>query len=95
VGDLGTRPSKHFVAARSLSREAGFEAVPIIYQEEKRMEPGKRAYQQALVAELVFPDLDLLWALTEEPTPWRSRVLAFRGPEVAAERTELLRAEPR
>ena len=61
------------------------------------MEPGERAYQQALVAELVFPDLDLLRALAEEPAPRRSRVLAFRGPEVAVaeEAPGLLREEAR
>ena len=63
------------------------------------MEPGERGYQQALAAELVFPDLDLLLALAEEPAPWRrSRVLAFRGPDgapAAAEGPDLLRDEPR
>jgi hypothetical protein len=60
------------------------------------MEAGERAYRQAMVAELVFPDLDLLRALAEEPTPWRSRVLAFRGPEIAAvEEPDLLSDEAR
>jgi hypothetical protein len=59
------------------------------------MEPGERAYRQAMVAELVFPDLDLLRALAEEPAPWRSRVLAFRSPEVAAEEPDLLSNESR
>ncbi len=60
------------------------------------MEPGERVYRQAMVAELVFPDLDLLRALAEEPAPWRSRVLAFRSPEiVVVEEPALLSDEAR
>ncbi len=58
------------------------------------MKPGERAQRQASTAELVFPDLDLLRALAEEPMPWRARVLTFRGPESpAAEAPELARDE--
>jgi hypothetical protein len=47
------------------------------------MEPGERAYGQA-TAELVFPDLDLLRALAEEPAPRRARVLTFRSTDLPA-----------
>ncbi len=60
------------------------------------MEPGERVYRQAMVEELVFPDLDLLRTLAEEPAPWRSRVLAFRGPEIAVvDEPDLLSEEAR
>jgi hypothetical protein len=56
------------------------------------MKPGK----QVSMAELVFPDLDLLQALAEEPPPRQARVLTFRGPEPPATETpELVREEAR
>ena len=51
------------------------------------MEPGERAYRQMLVAELVFPDLDLLRALATGIATAR-RV----GPTQAGTRIRLRRA---
>jgi hypothetical protein len=60
------------------------------------MKPGPCAYPQIPTAEWVFPDLDLLQALAEEPAPRQARVLAFRSPEPeAAEAREAREAESR
>ena len=60
------------------------------------MKPGPRTYPQIPTAEQVFPDLDLLQALTDEPAPQQARVLAFRTPEPGAiEAPEAREAESR
>ena len=48
------------------------------------MKPEPCADAQIPTTEWVFPDLDLLQALAQEPAPRQARVLVFRSPEPEA-----------